>query len=989
MKKMIKKTVLLLTAGMLLTNSFTVMAEKATPSEYDPWGTSALGPGYPSKFANYSTIEKVNGITQEKSRFGLSVRVNEQDIVLYISFPSVGGFRLSTDKTGYFEPESSQNIEYKKVSDEKISMTAEDGTKLVYSQEKSSFKLDVYNASERWLFAITPEQIGFGYSKGELSKVRLELPLAEDEYIYGSGERFNELNQVGKRLLMWNVDCGYQGDSSQAELWRGYKNVPILHSIRGYTIFANTLYSGSLDIGYTNESKYTMEFQGPEFDFYIWTGTMEENLVHYTDLTGKSVLLPKWAYRYSAGGGKAVWRENSMYGTAAEAMEKYAELGTPNLAAIYVEDIGENDANVYNIFKKTDTKVLKWNAPDMSLEDMRSFLPNTKDSELPRVKMERNPAQDSSNFFDFTMDNSSTIIKNSLESQVKWGLAGGLIDFGELVQKNTLFRGQNLTGSVMHNFFPYWYAKEYNEAMTELRGEDDFVFFSRAGCAGTQQYTAFFTGDQQASMEGLRQQLVAGLSASSSGLTMWGGDLAGYEGTPTDIVFARGMQFSAFQPVMRSHGTASRFPWDYGQVGISTYQTHYWLRENLLNKIYSTAIVSHKIGTPVTKPLTMVYPDDSSLDGVYETYLFCDDFLVTPVLEESAYLYDVTFPEGNWYSLWTGERAKGGSVQRVETPVDKACVYIKAGSVIPVTVADDLQLTSSMQDVETTEALLVTLPDEDRETAYWKDEETKVVYKNESVNTYTFRITAGEGNDATAVIVKGLAAYDVKVDGKKISRSDECPTAGSDAAYYSEDDSETVINIGNSDWSEITIQLGRYDLSNLMKKATVSDPDLESVIDGDVDSSYVFSRKAEEGSITLQLNKTYELNNLIIKWTEAYADTYTVEVSTNGKKWMVVAEETEGYGGIQDYCLNGEKVKYVRISNVSNSSGNVPRIYEIEAYEKSDVKSLFSMIVIFAVSILLAAGFVAVIIIIVVKHRKPNKVVTEEPLVQTQENEKK
>ena len=239
------------------------------------------------------------------------------------------------------------------------------------------------------------------------------------------------------------------------------------------------------------------------------------------------------------------------------------------------------------------------------------------------------------------------------------------------------------------------------------------------------------------------------------------------------------------------------------------------------------------------------------------------------------------------------------------------------------------------------------------------------------------------------MIVKGLAAYDVKVDGKKISRSDECPTAGSDAAYYSEDDSETVINIGNSDWSEITIQLGRYDLSNLMKKATVSDPDLESVIDGDVDSSYVFSRKAEEGSITLQLNKTYELNNLIIKWTEAYADTYTVEVSTNGKKWMVVAEETEGYGGIQDYCLNGEKVKYVRISNVSNSSGNVPRIYEIEAYEKSDVKSLFSMIVIFAVSILLAAGFVAVIIIIVVKHRKPKKVVTEEPLVQTQENEKK
>lgn len=61
---------------------------------------------------------------------------------------------------------------------------------------------------------------------------------------------------------------------------------------------------------------------------------------------------------------------------------------------------------------------------------------------------------------------------------------------------------------------------------------------------------------------------------------------------------------------MRSHGTASRFPWDYGEVGIHTYQTHYWLRENLLNKIYSAAVVSHKTGLPITKPLTMAYPDD-------------------------------------------------------------------------------------------------------------------------------------------------------------------------------------------------------------------------------------------------------------------------------------------------------------------------------------------------------------------------------------------
>ena len=158
--------------------------------------------------------------------------------------------------------------------------------------------------------------------------------------------------------------------------------------------------------------------------------------------------------------------------------------------------------------------------------------------------------------------------------------------------------------------------------MSEILGNNDFVFFSRSGSAGAQSYTAFFTGDQQANFEGLRQQLSAGISASVSGLTTWGGDIAGYSGTPSNTVFARGLQFAAFQPIMRSHGTTSRFPWDYGNVSVATYQQHYWLRENLLNKIYSSAISSSMTGYPITSALTMEYPDDASLDGVFETYIF-------------------------------------------------------------------------------------------------------------------------------------------------------------------------------------------------------------------------------------------------------------------------------------------------------------------------------------------------------------------------------
>lgn len=150
-----------------------------------------------------------------------------------------------------------------------------------------------------------------------------------------------------------------------------------------------------------------------------------------------------------------------------------------------------DDANVYNVFKKTGTRVMKWNAPDMSLENMREALPGVSDSELPRVKMLRSPTQDSGNFFDFTSGNVVDLLKNSLQREIGWGLVGGLLDFGELIQPNTLFRGNNLTGYEMHNFFPYWYAKSYYTAMAETLGNNEFVFISRSASAGTQQYTAF------------------------------------------------------------------------------------------------------------------------------------------------------------------------------------------------------------------------------------------------------------------------------------------------------------------------------------------------------------------------------------------------------------------------------------------------------------------------------------------------------------------
>ena len=930
MKNNIIKLTATFAALVIASSCFGASAETAVPSGYDKWGTSALGPGYPNMVANFSVTEPTGETGLNENEFKFSVKTESLTIPLYLSFPSDGGIRLRNDMIGYFAPKEISKIKYSELPNG-LKIDAGTGTYAVFGSDGTHFSLSIYNSSDRKLFTITEKQLSFGYTRGELSKVKLELPLAEDESIYGTGERFSELEQTGRRVLMWNVDCGYHGNSANAELWRGYKNVPLLHSSRGYTLFYNSFYSASIDIGYTNPLKYTIEYQAPQLDVFIWTGTPKENLSAYAGMTGTTIVMPKWAYSYSAGAGSAVWNETSMYGKAVEVMEKYAELGTPNIAAVYVEGIDGNDANTYNVFKKTGTRVLKWNAPDYTLDVVKQMLPGVATADLPRVKMLNSPTQDSGNFIDFTDELSVTLLKNYLNKEVSWGMRGGLLDFGELIQPKTIFRGISKEGYEMHNFLPYWYAKAYNTAMQELLGSDDFVFFSRSGSAGTQKYSAFFTGDQQAGFEGLRQQLVAGLSASASGLTTWGGDLAGYSGEPTDTVFARGVQFAAFQPIMRSHGTSSRFPWDYGAAAEATYKQHYWLRENLLNKIYSSAIKSSITGYPITTPLTMEYPFDSSLDGVYETYLFCDDLLVTPVLSESVYTYTVNFPKGTWYGLWNGERIEGGSSKDVEAPIDKSPVYLRAGSVIPVTLSDELVLAGSMLDTDTAEALLVTVPDSDRSTIFYRSAEDSVEYKNTIVDGNAFRVTAGAGNSAAAIILKGVAAYSVKADGKELERLDRPPSASGKAGFYSRDNGETVINIGNSDWETVDINLGKMDMPNLMLEASVNNNEFKSAIDGDWYTSYQFSA-ADSSDIIVTLKDAAALSSVVVKWTYQNAVSYKLETSEDGQNWIPAAEVTEGYGGIETYMLDGAKVKYLRISDVEGADGRSPMLYELEAY---------------------------------------------------------
>jgi len=44
----------------------------------------------------------------------------------------------------------------------------------------------------------------------------------------------------------------------------------------------------------------------------------------------------------------------------------------------------------------------------------------------------------------------------------------------------------------------------------------------------------------------------------------------------------------------------------------------------------------------------------------------------------------VYLPAGLWFDFWTGEKVKGGTMRRVDAPMEKVPMYVRAGSIIPM-----------------------------------------------------------------------------------------------------------------------------------------------------------------------------------------------------------------------------------------------------------------------------------------------------------------
>ena len=696
-----------------------------------------------------------------------------------VTFPKVGGVRITENK-GFFDCTDTYPVSYsgKKV----LKISGGEQSVLFRKDDEKAFVLDVLNADGKVVMTLDGTSLEFGFAGNKIKRVKkfkLNVGFAKDEMLYGLGERTNTLDQAGHDVMTWNVDTAIHnpGGDNGKDHNEAYKNVPVLHSTAGYFLFVNSMYAGWYDFGKKTPYVYELEFNGPTTDFYVFTGTPKENLKSYTDLTGHTIIPPKWTLQYWMGGGAPQWKnpddpdDKEYYKECFRRyIQGYADLGIHHIAACYGEGQPSLNKAGYEIAAEHGIRMLIWNHPSLNMDFCREVLGTDDWKLLPRItdKYDK-PAKVETGgpWIDFTNPNTIIALRAHYKKYFEWGLKGAMIDFGEFVPGDALmWNGKD--GNEMHNEHSYWYAKVMKQLFDENCG-DDYILFQRSACAGSQGFVANFGGDQAARFYGLQQAYHAGVTIGASGFNVWGSDIGGYHGTPTPELFMRWMAYGAFSPIMRSHGIGmERNPWAYGEQATEFFKKLYWWRENMLNYMYSNVINSHYTAEPMMRAMAIEFPGSDVEKEAFQ-YMFGSELLVAPVIDEGRRCKMVAFPEGNWVNLWTRENYAGGRKMMVTADYDEIPVYLRAGAAMVLTLPESLEICENMEDKALVSALLTTAADGKREVKHYADENTAYTFVTDKVGDEAVTVVNQDGMKLDAVLVYGVEATKVLVDGKEVA----------------------------------------------------------------------------------------------------------------------------------------------------------------------------------------------------------------------------
>ncbi|MEM8895711.1 MAG: TIM-barrel domain-containing protein [Bacteroidota bacterium] len=529
----------------------------------------------------------------------------------------------------------------------------------------------------------------------------LRFHLSENEAIYGTGSRAIPMNRRGEKFLNYNrpqYGYGYGGKEINY-------NIPHLYSSEEYMLLIDNPAKAWFDIGASESDILEFASLGGNLAYYFVNGDSYEELIdEYTDLTGKQPLPPIWAlgnlhsrfgYHSQAETEASVKKAlDQDYPIDAVILDIYwfgPELEDGQMGKLDwdLENWPEPKAMIEN-FKKQDINTITVSEPFFTLKS--GEFESLAEQGLLATNDEGETATIPDFYFgeggllDIFKAEAQTWIWDRYKYMKTYGVEGWWVDLGEPEKHPSYMRHVNGTADEIHGVYGHTWAQMLYEGYQKDYPNERLLHLGRSGFAGTQRYGLVpWSGDISRSWSGFKAQLPIMLGMGVSGLCYMHSDAGGFSMVdgPDAELYTRWLQFAAFTPIFRPHADqiVPAEPSEWPKEVQKNVKPYVDLRYKLLPYNYTLAWKNMTTGMPMARPMFMEY---SNLPDTLEwQYMWGEDFLIAPVLEQGATAMDVYLPEGDWYQYWTTDKVQGGNWHNEALSIKNTPVFVRAGAIIP------------------------------------------------------------------------------------------------------------------------------------------------------------------------------------------------------------------------------------------------------------------------------------------------------------------
>lgn len=527
----------------------------------------------------------------------------------------------------------------------------------------------------------------------------LQFNLNPTEVLYGTGARALGMNRRGNRLQLYNkAHYGYEEKSKLMNF-----TMPLVFSSNQYAIHFDNAPIGYLDLDSKQNNTLTYETISGRKTYQIITGNTWLDLIDsYTNLTGKQPMLPRWALgNFSSRFGYHSQKETEK--TIAKFKKEKIPVdavildlywfgkdiqGTMGNLEVY-KDSFPNMKQMVSNFKKKGVKTILITEPFI-LSTSKRWNEAVDKNVLAKDSLGK-PAR-----YDFYFGNTGIVDVYSKQGK-EWfwniyksikdlGVKGFWGDLGEPEVHPTWVQHAAGSADEIHNIYGHDWARLIFEGyQKEYPSERPFILM-RAGYSGSQKFGMVpWSGDVNRSWGGLQSQPEIALQMGIQGMAYMHSDLGGFAGSNLDDeLYTRWLQYGVFQPIFRPHAQEEvpSEPVFRSEKVKKLAKESIELRYKLLPYNYHLVYENNQFGKPLMRPL---FFQDKALKELSTTYLWGNDFLITPILKSKIRKQKVHFPkDAIWFDFYTDEKVNGRQNKDVVTDENSIPTYVRAGAFIPM-----------------------------------------------------------------------------------------------------------------------------------------------------------------------------------------------------------------------------------------------------------------------------------------------------------------